>query len=327
MPGQENKRLDWIEFLAQTGRLFGISPVRTRWRLRAWQERMQKSGEKASGGAKAVTRAHKTCPRCRGINNLDQKVCMHCGARLLPRPVEIAVRFFGQFGLGLTPETMLAAGFIVVYALPALVFPSSGFLAMHPRDLAAIGGNFPALTLRGQWWRLWTAVFLHGGLWHIGFNTYALVFLAPHVREVYGAHKTMFVFLVTGVLASAVSLMWMLATGRFAVSIGASGAIMGLIGLMVAWGHRDGTGHGVSVRNHLGRWIIYIFIFGFLVGADNAAHLGGLVSGALLSLVVPTSLTRADTRAWAAPGAGSYLMAAAAVALIIYLVFANAPAG
>ena len=96
---------------------------------------------------------------------------------------------------------------------------------------------------------------------------------------------------------------------------------MGLIGLVMVWGHRDGTGFGISLRNSFIKWVLIILVLGYFIGADNAAHLGGLGAGALLGFVVPTNLNRPDSKQWRVMGTVSVLLCAAAIVYIIYLAF------
>jgi rhomboid protease GluP len=324
----ENKKdeYDWIEPVVNAGRLIGLNPVRTRWKLRAWQDKMSAKKGAVSDKAAAVTREHKICPKCRAMNSVEDKVCVKCGAKLRSRPVEMADRFLGHFAVGLTSETMIATGFVAAYAVVALNGKTSGWLGFSSPDLIWMGGLQVPMTLDGQWWRLLTCVFLHGGLWHIGFNTYALIYLMPVVREVYGANKALFVFLVTGIGASLASMFWTLYQFgsdplflQYRVSIGASGALCGWIGLLLVWGHRDGTGSGIAIRNSMARWALYILVFGFFIGADNAAHVGGWIAGGLLGLAVPASLTVREGRAWEILGAGAAILMLAAVIGIAYL--------
>jgi membrane associated rhomboid family serine protease/ribosomal protein L40E len=252
MPDKNKTEYDWVELVVKAGQLVGLNPVRTRWKLRAWQDRMKAKKAAVAGEAAAITREHKICPRCRALNPGDGKLCIKCGARLHSRPVEIADRFLRHFSLGMTAETYIAAAMIAGYAITAMRGSSSSFLSASPRDLVWLGGLLPADVLAGQWWRLWTCVFLHGGLMHIGFNAYALIYIMPFVREVYGDGKAVVAFFITGIAAGLASLEWsVLSYGAngYRVSIGASGAICGLIGLMMVWGHRDGTAGGVAIRN------------------------------------------------------------------------------
>jgi rhomboid protease GluP len=142
------------------------------------------------------------------------------------------------------------------------------------------------LLVRGQWWRLVMPIFLHGSFLHIGMNTWVLLDVGPSLEELYGSARYLFLYVATGILGFVASTGWDVILHRFGGSIGASGAIMGLIGLHLAVsGQRHGAQYQM-LRSTLIRWVIIIFAFGFIVGGvDNAAHFGGLVSGYLFGRV------------------------------------------
>jgi len=143
--------------------------------------------------------------------------------------------------------------------------------------LDRLGACRPYWLMQGQWWRLVMPIFLHGGVLHIAMNSWVLMDVGPKVEEVYGSARYLFLYVLTGIagfLASATM-------GHF--SIGASGALMGLIGLMLAITTRRGGAHMQMLRGQLLRWVAYILVIGFVFrGIDNAGHLGGLAAGFLL---------------------------------------------
>ena len=139
--------------------------------------------------------------------------------------------------------------------------------------LLRLGAKSPYI-LVGQWWRLVTAIFLHAGLLHIGMNLWCLFDLGPEVESLFSTAKFMVFYLVTGVLGFVLSLWWR----PMGMSIGASGAVCGLIGVLI--GASFHHGHlGKAYRGQLWRWVIYIAIFGIFLPIDNAAHFGGLIAG------------------------------------------------
>lgn len=132
-----------------------------------------------------------------------------------------------------------------------------------------------------QPWRLITAIFLHGSLLHLGFNMWVLMDLAPTIEELYGSARFFFVFIVTGVAGYLLSA----TTGHF--SVGASGSLLGMVGLLLALT----TGrHNIAMRmlrSQLLYWLAYIAIMGILMpGIDNYAHVGGFAAGFLLGKVM-----------------------------------------
>jgi rhomboid protease GluP len=151
-------------------------------------------------------------------------------------------------------------------------------------------GAKSAAILYGQWWRLVTAIFLHANLLHIGFNLWCLFDLGPGVESLFSTAKFVVFYLVAGVAGFLLSLWW----SPLGMSVGASGAILGLIGILIGVSFHHGR-LGREYRGQLWRWLIYIFIFGLFFAVDNAAHIGGLGAGLLLGYLVPEG--EAETRA------------------------------
>ncbi|MEX2320465.1 MAG: rhomboid family intramembrane serine protease, partial [Saccharospirillum sp.] len=151
------------------------------------------------------------------------------------------------------------------------------------RELVVLGGNFGPLTVDGQWWRLLTSVFLHGGLLHLIFNALVLANIGIFLEPLLGRVSFAIVYLVTGLLASLTSLMF----NYGVVSVGASGAIFGMYGFFLAllttklFKREFRT---TFLKNTLGFVALNIAI-GFFGPIDNAAHLGGLISGFILGYV------------------------------------------
>jgi len=148
-----------------------------------------------------------------------------------------------------------------------------------------LGASRPmsAIPLLGwQPWRLITAIFLHGSLIHIGFNMWILMDIGPVVEELYGSARYCFIFVLTGAFGYVVSSFF----GGF--SVGASGSLLGLIGVLLAiTSRRSGIGMQM-LRKQLIYWLIYIAVLGLILrGTDNFAHAGGFVSGFLLGKIMP----------------------------------------
>lgn len=148
--------------------------------------------------------------------------------------------------------------------------------------------NFGALTKvfveYGDYYRLITSVFLHVGFLHLLCNMYALYILGKDIESFFGKVKFIFIYLISALVGSFVSLIFM---DEYAVSAGASGAIFGLMGALLYFGYN----YRVTLNNSINRQILpVIFInllFGFMSpGIDNYAHLGGLLGGYLASTAV-----------------------------------------
>lgn len=154
-------------------------------------------------------------------------------------------------------------------------------------DLVHWGANFGPLTVSGQWWRLLTCVFIHGGLLHIAFNMWCLWDLGRLAESLYGHWTFACVYLITGLSASLTSLAWNPAV----LSVGASGAIFGIAGALIASFYLgefslpraavSGTMRSVAV------FVGYNLVFGAVIArTDNAAHVGGLVMGLILGALI-----------------------------------------
>lgn len=180
--------------------------------------------------------------------------------------------------------------------------------------LVRLGAKCP-LIFAGQWWRLVTAVFLHAGLIHIGFNLWCLFDVGPMVESLFSSSKYVVMYLVTGVFGYVISLWWM----PMGISIGASGAIMGLIGILIGASFHHGA-LGKDMRRQLWHWVIYIAIFGLLpmFAVDNAAHFGGFISGLALGYLVPEGEphTRADENLWSTLAAVAVVIIAGSFAIM-----------
>lgn len=157
----------------------------------------------------------------------------------------------------------------------------------------AWGANFGPATQDGQWWRLASAMFLHFGVLHLLLNMWALWDASQLVERMYGHVRFCFIYLASGVFGNLVSLVFQ---GNLAVSGGASGAIFGIYGalLIFLWCERT------SLSLHEFRWLFWgalsfsiaTIVFGFIVpGIDNAAHIGGLIAGLLVSIALFKPIT------------------------------------
>ena len=154
----------------------------------------------------------------------------------------------------------------------------------------AWGANFGPATKNGEWWRLATAMFLHFGLLHLAMNMMALFDSGRLVERMYGHVRFALLYLLSGLFGNLLSLF---VQGNHAVSGGASGAIFGVYGglIIFLWRHRRQV-HPIEFKLTL--------ILGFsITGIDNAAHIGGLVAGILLGIVLephPDGVTKQARR-------------------------------
>ena len=123
--------------------------------------------------------------------------------------------------------------------------------------------------------------FLHIGLMHLMFNCSALFSIGPQVEGIFGSQKFVFAYVATGIGSGLASLMFLPAN-----TAGASGAIFGLIGLMAVYGYRLGGSFGRGLMRQMLIWAGIGIMFGFFIGANNVAHVGGFVAGGALGFVL-----------------------------------------
>jgi membrane associated rhomboid family serine protease len=181
---------------------------------------------------------------------------------------------------------------VATYAIIGITVVIS-FLAMQPggSDLRALLMLDKQGLANGEWWRLVTPVLVHGGLIHLLFNMYFLYLVGPLVEQLYGSARFVLLYLVTAAAGSAASFIF----GGPAPSVGASGAIFGLCGVLVAVSavHRPILDRrGRAVMSQIGMLVVLNLVIGFgfdAMGAniDNAAHVGGLLAGLWLGFVLP----------------------------------------
>ena len=253
--------------------------------------------------------SHRMCPNCRGLVSRDASVCPLCDTPLRsPRArggggVPAGRVMGGLIPLPSTATSVMVAANIALYGVSwyltqQTALPGSGGGGdIGGLVLLRLGAKFGPLIFAGQWWRLVTAIFLHGGLLHIGMNLWCLFDLGPEVESLFSTPKFIVLYLATGVFGFVLSVFW----SPQGLSIGASGAVLGLIGILIGASYHHGT-LGRDYRSRLWRWVIYILIFGLLpiFAVDNAAHIGGLLSGLALGYFIPEGdpETRASETLW-----------------------------
>ena len=150
-------------------------------------------------------------------------------------------------------------------------------------DLLSWGANFKPSIINGEWWRLLTCVFLHGGLMHLVLNMYVLYFVGIFLEPRLGKTKFAVIYLVTGVLASITILLRYDGT----ISVGASGAIFGLYGVILALILTKKVFLKDLSKPFLRSILLYVAICLLLefTGGDNVVHIAGLISGFIIGLI------------------------------------------
>jgi rhomboid protease GluP len=196
----------------------------------------------------------------------------------------------GESSSSITLTQVLFGANVAVFV--AMVLASGPSLDFTGEVLVRYGANFGPYTLSGQWWRLLSYMFLHGSLIHIAFNMWCLWDLGALAENLYGRWTFAVVYLLTGVAGGVASVGW----NPSVLSVGASGAVFGLAGALLASFYLGEFSLGaVAIKGTLRSLALFIGInvlFGSMFpGVDQACHIGGLISGliagALIARVAP----------------------------------------
>jgi len=307
-----------------------------KWRLTWWKHRQEIHTERTAAEVenlrRSVAASNKMCPECRALIPSGASVCTECGARtshIRAGGVGRAVTHLLPFEPSVTMLLVSACfilfitGFFVSVRLSESDPGGGGggfgsLMNLDGRALIVTGANVGRLSRGPEPWRLLTAIFLHAGILHLGFNSWALLTIGRLVEHLYGPRKMFVLFIVTGVAGNMLSLWW---HGPRMLGIGASGAIFGLIGVAAVYGMRRGDALGQNLRQQMMSWAIYGVVMGFLLHADNAAHIGGFIAGAAAGFVVNDSGVQRGSlpeNVWTVFAALSAIAAAASFALVAF---------
>ena len=237
------------------------------------------------------------CPSCGRLTNAEAPTCLVCGRRNpgmwgFAGPLRALFRHRSLVDV-------LSVVCVVAYIVSLIIDPRAalqprGFLnAFSPSSgaLRALGATGALPWHEGQWWTLFTAIYLHGGLLHILFNVLWIRQLGPAVEELYGPSRFLVIFTVAGAAGFLASNMLV-----YDFTIGASGSIFGLLGALVAFGQKRGGTFGAMVLKQYGQWALILFVLGFLMpGVNNVAHAGGFAGGFAAGLALALAEHRSET--------------------------------
>jgi len=209
------------------------------------------------------------------------------------QPVMAAPWVKREAGVSLT-QVILGANVMVFIAMVAASGPSMDFSG---QVMVHFGANFGPFTLSGQWWRLLTYMFLHGGLFHIATNMWCLWTIGTLCESLYGRFTYAAIYLITGIAGGLASVGW----NPNVLSVGASGALFGLTGALIASFYLGSFSlSGINIKSTLSS-LLFFAAFSLLLGIgnvipgiDNACHVGGLVSGLILGGLIALAAPEHD---------------------------------
>jgi len=262
-------------------------PLPYRWQRRF--EQWQSTFRGFFGGGNQQPRP-RICPVCGSLVGINTSRCHECGTNLNFSLAALSKKLSGLIGSDAPVTTVLLIANFLMFGVELIMVMQSG-QGGGLSILWGIGGEstirlgmsvpLPLMQYFAQWWRVVTAMFLHGGLIHIGFNMMSLFQLGPAVEELYGSSRYLFIYVVTGAFG------FLCSAYAGHASLGASGALLGLVGVLLAVTSKRGGAYMRQIRSQLITSTVILFAMGLYGGIriDNWAHGGGLAAGFLLGKV------------------------------------------
>ena len=235
------------------------------------------------------------CAQCNQLVGVNEETCPFCGA-WRPGLFGWAPVLRSVIGTRLDQITLIVGATVTLYVLALLLQPEaimevSGFLSiLSPggRALYQLGMTGGVAWELGWWWTLLTAIYLHGGLLHIFFNVMWIRNLGPVASDAYGPARAFVLFNISGAAGFLAS-----NTMSGAPTIGASGAIFGLLAALIVYGQKRGQS---MLTQQLWQWAIILGVFGFVMpGINNWAHGGGFAAGWIAAQLMNLDDDRQDS--------------------------------
>ncbi len=169
---------------------------------------------------------------------------------------------------------------ILAYLLTGML--SGNYFNMDSLVLYNMGAMNTDAVLQGEYYRLITSAFLHGGIFHILFNMYALYIIGPQLESFLGKGRYIIVYLFSALAGNLLSMLF-----TSGISVGASGAIFGLLGSLLYFGYHYRVYLGTVMRSQIIPLIIINLLLGFMIAnVDVAAHFGGLLGGLFITIAL-----------------------------------------
>ena len=269
--------MDWKKFFDR----LGLDGVAWQWRIIRWQNEWENRKARWRDGRRHVVYRHKVCPHCGALVDRGDATCMRCGMAVGSWRGQALMRALGLVLPAWCPVTaLLLTANIGWFLLTALLFGLRSLLAPANEALWRMGALVPWSFWHGEYWRLITYGYAHGGLLHILFNMITLSQVGPFLERQFGGKRFFAVYTLALMGGGVLDVLWRGAAGI--TIVGASGALFGLIGLGMSYAHFTGGAQGMEQRNFFLKWALYGFLFGYMVQADNIAHAGGFAVGAAL---------------------------------------------
>ncbi len=257
-----------------------------------WQRRLERWKNSVSGlfgGGNGEQPRPKLCPACNALVGVTATRCHECGTSLRFSLAAVTKKLSTITGLNSPVSTILLGMNLFLFSIQLMFTIQAGeagglniLWRLDWLSAFRLGECYgPVIFYDHQYWRLITAMFLHGGLIHIGFNMMTLMQFGPAIEELYGSPRFLFLYTFTGAFGFLVSAL------RGHLSLGASGALLGIMGAVLAITTKRGGMYMRDLRSRLISSLVFLFAIGIFGGLriDNWAHGGGLAAGFVLGKI------------------------------------------
>lgn len=282
-----------VALVARAMTALGLNGNRLLWKWRQRKQRFAEARVRTEVMLRSAKGRHKMCRSCRALVPRGATTCPECGESLAgvstPGVTRLMTNLLPSRGLAVG-LLLLVNGLMYILTMMSPVPDEAGggegmsLMSIPFYNLIRYGGGSGLLLFQhGEWWRLITPMFLHGGLLHFGMNTFVLLRLGPVVEELYGSQRFWCLYLGSGIAGNlAVALydqnQWV---------VGASTSIVGMFGVLLAYGVRTGGASGSRIRSAMLQNALFILLFSLLPGISLVGHAGGFAGGFLLGLAIP----------------------------------------
>ncbi|HXG67033.1 MAG TPA: rhomboid family intramembrane serine protease, partial [Blastocatellia bacterium] len=235
----------------------------------------------------------RVCAGCGRLIPADAPECAYCGARSEKveealREATLQERFARAIFKRSSPFTYLFIGINLGVFILMWLAGGMGAMSANPEVIVGFGAKENDLiNNQQQYWRLVTSIFIHIGFLHLFFNNYALYIIGQQIELLYGSSRFVLLYLLTGIAGSTASYLYNTQTAA-----GASGAIFGLFGVMAIFAFRYRKEIPQGMQSSIKRQVIPLIVINLIITfsiplIDKSAHIGGLVAGVILGLIIP----------------------------------------
>jgi len=278
----------YIRFLDK----LGVNTTKLRWRLYQSEQKAKSltHGSAVPKSMEWLSYEHKLCQHCGAVNDREARVCDSCSEDL---PSVLGYRVARAIATVAPKDSPIVTnmffGVIVIMFGVQLVIEGLSFQSiMGPRGatIAVLGAFIPEFFYNnGHYWRALSFGLIHGGLIHIGFNSYFMMQIGPMIENQIGRVK-MLVLITTGQVGSAAACFfwYYMVKGYYLVPVvGASGWLFGLLGFGISYSHTVGN---LQLRDLFLKNLAFMLVIGFIIPQiSNTAHIGGLLGGLVIGFL------------------------------------------